>query len=191
MSRMKWTTVFLAVIAGLSAVVAAGEEPVGESKPNLSATEKQVPKKVHLMTLIVTPPEGWFSKKHKIPGNPREVLSMSKTEEAGREGGFGIFRHSGFRTVPYTPEGIMAVDIQSFSLGGLPFKTKDVKVGTENRDAKWVGYTTEGKTTDLVFVKHENNVYRLSGTYPKDDKATQTLFWEMVKTTEFVEKSNK
>lgn len=189
MSLIKRAVLFCIVIAGISGTSA--EDSRNEDKPDQTESKKLPPKQIELITLLVTPPEGWYFKKHKIPGDNHEVLSMSETKEAALTGGFGIFRHHGFRTAPYTPEGIMSVDIQSISLGGLPFNTKEVKVGKEKRDGKWLGYTTEGKTTDLVFVKHENNVYRLSGTYPKDDQETRDLFWKMVAKIEFVEKSEK
>lgn len=173
---------------GLLSGVALGDESAEKGKVEQSTNEKEEA----LLTLVVTPPEGWFSKRFKNPSDGTEMLSISKTDEEAGEDGFGIFRHPGFKTAPYTPEGIIAVNIQaSFIPGGLPFRRKDIKVGVDKLDAKWLGYTRNGKTTDLVFVKHEHNVYRLSGTYPKDDEAMRDLFWEMVKGAQFVSESSK
>ena len=191
MNRTTCLALFGGIMFGLSSVIALSDEPSKKGSPDQPTKENKQSRKERFLTLIVTPPGGWFSKRFEVPGEG-EILSIFQTDDQSLTDGFGIFRHGGFNAAPYTPEGILAVNIQqSFIPGGLPYRTKDIAVGVEKRDAKWLGYTQNGKTTDLVFVKHEYNVYRLSGTYSKDDKAMRDLFWEMVKSAEFVSKPSK
>lgn len=182
----------LVALAGLSwPTLGPSEVPPKKDDAGQSKSEDTPPKSERYMTLIVTPPEGWFRKRFRSPSDGIEHLFLPKTEDKPVPS-FGIFRHPGFNASPYTPEGIADANIRgSFIPGGLPFRTKSIKVGEEKLDGVWLGYTHHGNVTDLVFVKHENNVYRLSGTYPKDDEKSRDLFWVMVKSAEFVESTGQ
>lgn len=172
-------------------VLGKSEEPPKKDDAGQKKNEGKPPKRERYMTLIVTPPEAWLRKRLRSPSDGIEHLFIPKTEDKPVPS-FGIFRHSGFNASPYTPAGIADANIRgSFIPGGLPFRTKGIKVGVEKRDAIWLGYTRQGDVTDLVFVKHENNVYRLSGTYPKDDEPSRDLFWEMLKSVAFVQENEK
>lgn len=166
-------------------VLGKSDEPPKKEDAGQKKSEDKPPKSERYLTLIVTPPEDWLRKRLRSPSDGIEHLFIPKTEDKPVPS-FGIFRHPGFNASPYTTEGIADANIRgSFIPGGLPFRTKGIKVGVEKRDGVWLGYTRQGDVTDPVFVKHENNVYRLSGGYPKDDDASRDLFWETVKSAEF------